>query len=180
MLFLSAVDHHFCFSALGGHKCWPGPQQARYMIYGEMPFRHRVTDLILFVVLYRWGLMVLSLHRSRCTSFMKSNCSATRTSPTLTQGPQVHNVHRKLHFYKMLHSSAHFFSFHCVAICHTLVMIVILDCSFCWRVCDPTFFCIFINGKFDRMNPICKHQCQRLNPVYPQTVLSFSATALQT
>lgn len=55
-------------------------------------YRHRVTYLILFVVLHR-GLMVLSLHRSRCTSFMKSNCSATRTSPTLTQRPQVQNVH---------------------------------------------------------------------------------------
>ena len=52
---------------------------------------------MLFVVLHRWGLMVLSLHRSRCTSFTKSNCSATRTSPTLTQGPQVLNVHAR-HF----------------------------------------------------------------------------------
>lgn len=32
-------------------------------------------------VLHRWALMVLSLHRSRCSSCMKLNCSATRTSP---------------------------------------------------------------------------------------------------
>lgn len=56
-----------------------------------------LTDLMLFVVLHRWGLMVLSLHRSRCTSFTKSNCSATRTSPTLTKGPQVPTVHAR-HF----------------------------------------------------------------------------------
>lgn len=54
--------------------------------------KQTLTDLILFVVLHR-SLMALSLHRSRCTSSMKSNCSATRTFPTLTQRPQVQITH---------------------------------------------------------------------------------------
>lgn len=55
-------------------------------------YEHRLTDLILFVVLHR-SLMALSLHRSRCTFSMKSSCSATRTFPTLTQHPQVQIIH---------------------------------------------------------------------------------------
>lgn len=58
-----------------------------------------IKDLILFSVLHRWGSMVHSLHRSRCTSFMKSNCSATRTSRKLMQRPQVQYVYTKPFFY---------------------------------------------------------------------------------
>lgn len=69
---------------------------------------HRVKDLIVFAVLHRWGLMGRSLHRSRCTSCMKSKCSATRISPTLNQEPQVQTIHADTHSRcKTTHNSAH-------------------------------------------------------------------------
>lgn len=82
--------------------CWPRPTEYEKRVPNafEKPEakcnlnRHKwnVTDLTLFVVLHRWGLMALSPHRSRCTSSMKSNCSATRTSPALSPGPQVQHA----------------------------------------------------------------------------------------
>lgn len=74
-------------------------------------YRSRVTDLILLVVLHRWSLMALSLHRSRCTSFMKSKCSASRTSPPLSQGPQVQRT--RSHVHPLLHNQEEFSSCLC-------------------------------------------------------------------